>query len=604
MTFFRIMMLIFSLYGGKQFFVRKIKVPEELSWIATICSIVLLLYVAGFLELLLPSTFVIFTVSCFYGIVILYKKLRPSERLHFTPKFSLWNIWFLLYLFLIGTTLMVTKLGHYDNFSHWALIVKFLFTEGRLPTNADSIISYTSYPMGSSLFVYYSTIIAGFEDNVMLISQFLFITAALFSLGVFIRDKTRALIVSTLFFAVVLFNYFNISIRLNSLLVDFLLPTLALSGIAAVYACRKNIKHMSFLFFIITAVLNLVKTSGIFFSIIVLFYFVYELIRQLRTEKARGLIVGLLAISGSFFPILYWNYYVRNNFEVTKHEVSLTNYRLLFQAKGTALSKDILNKQVAYLTDITNTNTQGLLLFVVVLLAGYLIIRIWTGRKNSLLRILIVGLLIILTYYLGIYLMFLFSMPIDEAIRLAGIERYASSIVIFSLGLAFSAIAIEMDNALYEKNITLRNYKSYKSLATKKTYQYSTIFLFFASVLLLLSEINGIKYHNTQFHKTLPGQFQKVADQKFELNNERVLVVTTNKENIDNYFIHFYSNYYLYSTNIVPKETFMMDDQSFRTYIETFDSIVILEEHWTFMELFKQMTGDVPEIGVYAVKDL
>lgn len=602
MILLRITILIFSLYGGKQFFVRKIKVPDELSWITTICSTVLLLYVAGFLGLLLPSTFVIFVISCLYGIYILYKQLRSGER--FTTNFSWWHAWFIIYLVLMGNTLIGTQLEHYDNFSHWSLIVKFLFTEGRLPTNADTIISYTSYPMGSSLFIYYSTIIAGFKDNVMLISQFLFIAAALFSLGVFIRDKTRVLIVSTLFFTVVLFNYFNISIRLNNLLVDFLLPTLALSGIAAVYACKKNIKLMSFLFFIITAVLNLVKTSGMFFSIIILFYFIYELTQQMKKEKVKVFLTGLTAIICSFAPILYWNYYVKNNFEITKHEVSLTNYQSLFQAKGATISKDILIKQITYLTDINNTNTQGTLLFVVVLLVGYLIIRIWTGRKSSLLRILVAGFLIILAYYSGIYLMFLFSMPIDEAVRLAGIERYASSIVIFSLGLAFSAIAIEINYSLYEKNISLRNYKSYKSLLTKKIYQYSTILLSFASVLLLLSEINGIKYHNAQFHKTLPGQFQKVTDQKFELNHERILVVTADKENLNSYYTNFFSTYYLYSTNVIPKEDFMMDNQSFRTFIESFDSIVILEEHWKFMELFKQMTGDVPKIGVYAVKDL
>lgn len=602
MILLRITILIFSLYGGKQFFVRKIKVPDELSWITTICSTVLLLYVAGFLGLLLPSTFVIFVISCLYGIYILYKQLRSGER--FTTNFSWWHAWFIIYLVLMGNTLIGTQLEHSDNFSHWSLIVKFLFTEGRLPTNADTIISYTSYPMGSSLFIYYSTIIAGFKDNVMLISQFLFIAAALFSLGVFIRDKTRVLIVSTLFFTVVLFNYFNISIRLNNLLVDFLLPTLALSGIAAVYACKKNIKLMSFLFFIITAVLNLVKTSGMFFSIIILFYFIYELTQQMKKEKVKVFLTGLTAIICSFAPILYWNYYVKNNFEITKHEVSLTNYQSLFQAKGATISKDILIKQITYLTDINNTNTQGTLLFVVVLLVGYLIIRIWTGRKSSLLRILVAGFLIILAYYSGIYLMFLFSMPIDEAVRLAGIERYASSIVIFSLGLAFSAIAIEIDYSLYEKNISLRNYKSYKSLLTKKIYQYSTILLSFASVLLLLSEINGIKYHNAQFHKTLPGQFQKVTDQKFELNHERILVVTADKENLNSYYTNFFSTYYLYSTNVIPKEDFMMDNQSFRTFIESFDSIVILEEHWTFVELFKQMTGDVPKIGVYAVKDL
>lgn len=440
----------------------------------------------------------------------------------------------------------------------------------------------------------------------MLVSQFIFIASALFSLGVFIRDKTRVLTISIMFFTITLFNYFNTSIRLNNLLVDYLLPALALSGIAAVYSCRKNIKLMSFLFFIITAVLNLVKSSGIFFSIVILFYFIYKLIPLVIEEKSKtkSLLVALIPIVSSFSPIMYWSYYVKNHFEVTKHEVSLTSYQSLFKAKDSNVTKDIFNKQFDYLTDIYNTNTQGILLFLIILLGGYLIIRIGIGRKNSLLKVLIIGIFIIFSYYLGIYCMFLFSMPIDEAIRLAGIERYASSIVIFSLGLAFSAIALEVDYSLYEKNIALRNYKSYKSLLTKKIYQYSTIILSFISILLLLSEVNGIKYHNTQFYKSVPGQFQKVVSQQFNINQDRILVVTTDKENLNSYYTNFFSKYYLYSTNVTPKDDFMMDSQSFRTFIESFDSIIILEDHWTFKELMEQLTGDVPKIGSYAVKDL
>ena len=47
----------------------------------------------------------------------------------------------------------------------------------------------------------------------------------------------------------------------------------------------------------------------------------------------------------------------------------------------------------------------------------------------------------IVTYYIGILLMYLTAMPTDEALELAGFERYASSIVIFAFGcltMAFS----------------------------------------------------------------------------------------------------------------------------------------------------------------------
>lgn len=59
----------------------------------------------------------------------------------------------------------------------------------------------------------------------------------------------------------------------------------------------------------------------------------------------------------------------------------------------------------------------------------------------------------IVTYYIGILLMYLTAMPTDEALELAGFERYASSIVIFAFGCLTMALAWVMDKCLYEKSL-------------------------------------------------------------------------------------------------------------------------------------------------------
>lgn len=178
-------------------------------------------------------------------------------------------------------------LNHYDNYSHWATIVKFLYTEGRLPDVHDTLIAYTSYPMGSSLLVYFATYLAGYTDSVLMIGQFALIISCIYVMFSVVRDSSRILILAMLFNIIAAFNHFNKTIRMNNLLVDFLLPLLALAGIAGIYKMRNNLKAMSIYTLLVVSTLTLVKSSAIFFAAIILVYYLYESIRHLFREKGK-----------------------------------------------------------------------------------------------------------------------------------------------------------------------------------------------------------------------------------------------------------------------------------------------------------------------------
>lgn len=101
------------------------------------------------------------------------------------------------------------------------------------------------------------------------------------------------------------------------------------------------------------------------------------------------------------------------------------------------------------------------------MVGAYIIIRWGIGRKNSIPRQLALINIITIIYYIGIYAMFLFSMPTEEALYLDGFDRYASSMVIMALGLAGMFLARQIDYAFYEQRIDHRNFKFYKSIKTK-----------------------------------------------------------------------------------------------------------------------------------------
>lgn len=131
------------------------------------------------------------------------------------------------------------------------------------------------------------------------------------------------------------------------------------------------------------------------------------------------------------------------------------------------------------------------------------------------------------------------------------------------------------------------------------TIQGSSIFLLFVSTLLLLSESGGLLYNNAQFNASTAAEYAKVTPNNMVLNNEKYLVVSTNKTDVENYFVGFYGKYWLYSPNVDGQENFVMDEADFRALLERYDKIVILEDHFTFNEMTELISGKTYAPGIY-----
>lgn len=163
---------------------------------------------------------------------------------------------------------------------------------------------------------------------------------------------------------------------------------------------------------------------------------------------------------------------------------------------------------------------------------AYIIIRFVFGKKNPLLWKLLLINSITCTYYLGINAIFLFSTPTEEALYLAGFDHYSSSMALIALGLAAIFMARQIDYALYEQRIDHRNLKSFKSIKTKKLYQYSAILLIFSSALLIMSELGGLLYNEKIYQDSTAAKFATVTENNMTLNDKRYLVVSTSKEKV------------------------------------------------------------------------
>ena len=80
------------------------------------------------------------------------------------------------------------KLTHYDNFSHWALIVKYLLLVEELPGAESTMIPFRDYPPGVSLIIYYICRYAGHSQGMMLLAQNGVLFACFFALAGIVED--------------------------------------------------------------------------------------------------------------------------------------------------------------------------------------------------------------------------------------------------------------------------------------------------------------------------------------------------------------------------------------------------------------------------------
>lgn len=124
------------------------------------------------------------------------------------------------------------RLTHYDNFSHWALAVKYLLLAEELPGAETTLLPFRDYPPGSSLFVAYICRYMGHSQGQMLLAQNSLLLACFLAVFGVVRERRRFLLYSFLGMGLSLLSYLNLTVRINNLLVDFLLPLLALSSMA------------------------------------------------------------------------------------------------------------------------------------------------------------------------------------------------------------------------------------------------------------------------------------------------------------------------------------------------------------------------------------
>ncbi|WP_157798162.1 hypothetical protein [Leuconostoc citreum] len=241
MSIVGLIILVSSLLGYNNI-LRILDINAYLSWITSMLVQTILLYIFAMLGYLHLGIYIVTLMGVVFFISTLLLVFFKKRKLKHTKKIYWFDIWMLIFGLLLINVLHNSPLVHYDNYSHWATIIKFLVFEGHLPDAAQKLITFTSYPPATALFITNFVFWVHFSESAMLIGQFVLIWAALYAMFGVLRDRMRSLNTFVICFVISLIQIFNISIRMNNLLVDFLLPLIAVAGLIGIYMVDCKIK--------------------------------------------------------------------------------------------------------------------------------------------------------------------------------------------------------------------------------------------------------------------------------------------------------------------------------------------------------------------------
>jgi hypothetical protein len=443
----------------------------------------------------------------------------------------------------------------------------------------------------------------GHTQSIMLLAQGLLIFSCFYAMFGIVSEKKRFLLYAFLGFGLSTLSFFNLTIRITNLLVDFLLPIYALAIIAAVYQYRHDIIRACIIILPLAGMLTIIKSTGIIFAAIGLIFLVYMwLAHKQRFNWKVGLAV-LGTIAGSLLPYFSWSWRMATVFHGVNNKFEGASAAL--KAGKTAEQKwEILVLFLKSSVDITTRPVLGLVIFQIAAIAASIVAYVVLKKKWNLWKALIALDVVVVLYYAGILALYLFSMPLDEAIRLAGFERYASSIVVLFAGGLVLCAAVDIERTFHYRIGEVPDYQAFKSVQSKRRYQQGIIACTALAATTLLSEYNGMISITKTYDKTLPYEVHAVTGDRWYTGGKedmsRYLFYGSDRDQqVTSYYMQYVGRYFLYAPNVDGIVLFYEDNMD--NLLSNYDYLVVVETDLNAKWLLKKHYGIDMQKGIYKI---
>jgi hypothetical protein len=365
--------------------------------------------------------------------IIIKKKIRTFIGNFFTSSFVFFGILCVAIVYLnVGR--MASK---WDEFSHWADIVKVFTTLDDFGTNAKADSMFEYYPPAMSLFQYFCEKVYIWFGNGTYSEWRMYAAYQIFALTYIMPFLNKrkiyfylVSIVTILNFPLIYYNTFY-----ESLYIDQFLGILSGTGLATVFISREKDAFYTLRVLLTCIILTLSKDAGLFFAVTLACAYVWDYCSgQKGTVRSRLPIVGM-SVCSFLIPKLLWNGYLK------LHDANPTSVPVDFKV----LIQIILNKVDNYqrttweefwkalftrTVSIGNTGISvsyiAVILINIVLLYAIIVLYIKSDESYSKIGKILMAIVSIqyVLYIIGLCLTYVFKFGSYEGPRLASYERY------------------------------------------------------------------------------------------------------------------------------------------------------------------------------------
>jgi len=582
----------------------KLRLQAEFIPVFVFSAIACIVYFCGLAGFLLPGSAAVLAAGVILFVFSLTRMIRnrPSEGF----RLSLFCVGFAVGSLLFFKLLLTSRLIHYDNFSHWAIVIKQMLNTNAFPDAASALVDFKNYPLGSSSFIYFICRFAGTSQGIMLAAQGLLIFACFYAMFGVITEKKRFLLFAFLAAGCSLLSIFNITIRITNLLVDFLLPIYTLVLFVMIYKYQREIEKACISIIPVAGLLMIIKNTGTIFAGIGFLFLNYVWIKYRNKFFWKNGLIVVLSMGAAFLPYLLWNNHMAVKFQgvENKFEVSADSIRSVSGGKSPEEIHQILKLFVKSVFDITSRPAMGILGFHVAAIIASVFAAILLKKSWNLWKALIALDVVLIGYYLGILGLYIFSMPLDEAIRLAGFERYASSIVVLFAGGLVLCATVDIENSFYYRTGELPAYQSFKTVESKDRYQKGVIFFMALAITILMSEYNGMQTIRRSYKTTLPYKVYQVTGDRWysggKVDESRYLFYASDVDSqVTDYYLQYIGRYMLYASNVDGICAFYEDNLI--NLLSSYDYLVLVESDGEAKHLLKKHFGVSGQEGIYRI---
>lgn len=595
------LLLVFSCLGYMLFVRKTLSLQWEFIPVFVFSSIACIVYLGGLAGQLYAVSLAVMILGLLAYIGFVVRWLRQGAKLRLS--LSIFQVSFMAGSLIFLLMLFQTPLMHYDNFSHWAIALKTMLSTDAFPTSASNLIDFKNYPLGVTSFLYYVCRFAGHAQSTMLFAQGLLIFSCFYAMFGIVSEKKRFLLYAFLGLGLSTLSFFNLTIRITNLLVDFMLPIYALAIFAVVYQYRHEIKRACLVVLPLAGLLTVMKSTGIIFAAIGLIFLIYTWLTHWSKPVWKNVIAVVGMICGVLIPYFGWSWRMATVFQGVDNKFDVASSGLQV-GKTPEQMQDIITLFLQSSTDLTTRPAIGIVIFELVAIAASIFAAVVLKKKWNLWKVLIALDIVLLLYYAGILGLYLYSMPLDEAIWLAGFERYASSIVVLFAGGLVLCAAVDIERSFQYKIGEVPDYRAFKSVQTKGYYQKGIMACTAIAVILLLSEYNGIVAIAKSYETTLPYKIQSITGDRWYMDgqedtNKYLFYASDADQQVTNYYMQYVGKYFLYASKVDGICLFYEDNMD--NLLSGYDYLVVVESDADGKRLLKKHYGVDMQPGIYQI---